>query len=517
MPRVVAGVWPTCALLLLTGTIAHAAPRTWTVAAGGDVQAALNAAQPGDTILLQAGVTFVGNFVLPVKTGSEHVTLRSGAPDSALPGTNVRMTPAYASLLPKLRSPNSMPVLSTAPGAHHYQLMQLEFLSNAQGLGDMLALGDGSAAQSSLTMVPHDLIVDRVYMHGDPVVGQKRAIALNSAATTISNSHIANIKAVGQDSQAIAGWNGPGPYLISNNFLEAASENVCFGGTDPSILNLVPSDITFTRNHLSKQLVWRTEGKWNVKNLFELKTGRRVLIDGNLMENNWLEAQAGYAILFTPRNQEGAAPWTVIEQVQFTNNHVRHVSAGFNILGHDYTHPSRETNSIVIRNNLFEDVSRATFGGSGMFVLVNGGQNITIDHNTVMQDGTSAIYGDTNPSLGFVLTNNIVRDNSWAIMGGNTSPGNGTIAYYFPGSQILKGIYVGSNPATYPPNNFYPATLDQVGFVDWRTGNYRLLPSSPYRGAATDGTDVGVNIDALSAAFGTLKSPQNVTIRPSAH
>ena len=53
--------------------------------------------------------------------------------------------------------------------------------------------------------------------------------------------------------------------------------------------------------------------------------------------------------------------------------------------------------------------------------------------------------------------------------------------------------------------------------MDWRTGNYRLVPSSPYRGAATDGTDVGVNIDALSAAFGTLKSPQNVTIRPSAH
>ena len=27
-------------------------------------------------------------------------------------------------------------------------------------------------------------------------------------------------------SQAIGGWNGPGPYVISNNFLEAAGENV---------------------------------------------------------------------------------------------------------------------------------------------------------------------------------------------------------------------------------------------------------------------------------------------------
>jgi hypothetical protein len=36
---------------------------------GGDLQAALNAAQPGDTIPLAQGAEFVGNFVLPNKTG----------------------------------------------------------------------------------------------------------------------------------------------------------------------------------------------------------------------------------------------------------------------------------------------------------------------------------------------------------------------------------------------------------------------------------------------------------------
>ena len=44
-------------------------------------------------------------------------------------------------------------------------------------------------------------------------------------ATTITGSYIAEIKAPSQDSQAIAGWNGPGPYTITNNYLEAASEN----------------------------------------------------------------------------------------------------------------------------------------------------------------------------------------------------------------------------------------------------------------------------------------------------
>src|SRR5262249_10415197 len=50
--------------------------QTISVSAGGDFQAALNTAQPGDTILLQAGATFTGNFVLPVKSGSSYITIR---------------------------------------------------------------------------------------------------------------------------------------------------------------------------------------------------------------------------------------------------------------------------------------------------------------------------------------------------------------------------------------------------------------------------------------------------------
>ena len=44
--------------------------------------------------------------------------------------------------------------------------------------GEVLSLGDGSTAQNTLAMVPHDFIVDRVYIHGDVTAGQKRAIGL---------------------------------------------------------------------------------------------------------------------------------------------------------------------------------------------------------------------------------------------------------------------------------------------------------------------------------------------------
>jgi hypothetical protein len=475
----------------------------WTVNAGGDLQAAINSAQPGDTILLQAGATFTGNFVLPVKSSASYIMIRSSADDASLPDANTRINPSYSPLLAKLQSPNDAPALATAAGAHHYRLQALEFLANYQGLGDILDLGDGSSAQNTTSLVPHDLVVDRVYMHGDVTYGQKRGIGLNGANTWVVNSYISEIKAIGQDSQAVCGWNGPGPFTIENNYLEAAGENVLFGGADPSIPALVPANITITHNYIAKQLAWKSQTQWNVKNLLELKNAQDVVIDGNLMEYNWLAAQVGYSVLFTPRNQDGTANWTVVQRVQFTNNIVRHVSSGISILGTDNINPSLLTNHIVVKNNLFDDLSSAKYGGDGRFVLIQGGDSITFDHNTVFEDGTSALYSSGPQVTGFVFTNNIVPDNSWAIMGGNASPGNGTIAMYYPQPTFLDGIYAGSNPATYPTGNYYPPNMSAVGFVDMANGNYRLSSTSIFRNGATDGTDVGCNIDALNTAAGT--------------
>ena len=118
----------------------------------------------------------------------------------------------------------------------------------------------------------------------------------------------------------------------------------------------------------------------------------------------------------------------------------------------------------------------------------------------MLQDGTSALYAYGTPMSGFVFTNNIVPDYSWAIMGDGASPGNGTIAMYFPGGVFRGAIFAGSNPAAYPPGNYYPASMSAVGFMNLTGTNYRLSATSPFRNAATDGTDVGCNIDALNAA-----------------
>ena len=132
-------------------------------------------------------------------------------------------------------------------------LFALEFVGNGQA-GDMITLGDGSSAQKDVESLPSELVLDRILVRGDAAKGQKRGIALNSGSTTIRNSYISDIKAFGQESQAIAGWNGTGPYTIENNYLEAAGVNILFGGADPAIPDLVPSDIIIRRNLITKNV-----------------------------------------------------------------------------------------------------------------------------------------------------------------------------------------------------------------------------------------------------------------------
>ena len=474
---------------------------TVTVLPGGDLQAAINAARPGDTILLQPGGVYAGGLILPARSGSDYITIRSAASDAYLPPAGTRITPAYAGQLPKIVGGTAgLPAIMTDLGAHHWRLQFLE-LVDTWPYGDILALGDGSSAQNSLSTVAHDLVVDRVYIHGVSGQEQKRGIALNSASTTIRDSYIADIRLTNGDAQAIAGWNGPGPFVITNNYLEATGENFLLGGSDPAIYGLVPSDITFTRNTVTKRTSWRSQG-YAVKNLIEFKNAQRVTIDGNIIEYNWSGGQSGHAIVLTPRNQDGGAPWSIVQGITITNNVIRHVSGVLNVLGTDYRYPSQPLSDVVFRNNLVVDLSGANWGGAGQLLLTSGGRNLTLDHNTVFTDGTSVVYADGNPVYGFAFTNNIIPDNSWAVMGAGVAEGTSTLNAFFPSSTFLRNVIIGGQVSLYPTGNFFPATVSGVGFVD-PSGNYRLSSSSPYVTSATDGTAIGANVPAINTAAGT--------------
>jgi hypothetical protein len=487
------------------------AGNTINLPAGGNLQTAINNAQPGDTIVLEAGATYntpPDGFRLPDKPGSDWIVIRTSNLNG-LPPAGSRVGPAHAAAMARIVTTAASPAVYTAPRAHHYRFIGIEFAvaANLPLNYGVIALGDGSSAQNSLADIPHDLIIERCYIHGNSTGDMIRGVALNSVRSAILDSYLANFQSLSYDTQAIASWNSPGPLKIANNYLESVGENILFGGADPHIANLVPSDIEFRRNLCAKRLSWNPLDAayagvlWPVKNLLELKNAQRLLLDGNTFENNWVAAQNGTAVVFTPRNQEGGAPWSRVQDVSFTNNIVRHCSSGILLLGWDYNQTSQQTRRIRIRNNLFDDIGGPRWGGNGIpFVIVDNTAYLTLDHNTTFQRG-NILIADGRPHTGFVFTNNLTPHNDYGVAGSGTGIGTLSLNAYFPGFVFARNVLVGGVAANYPANNFFPLTLAAVGFVDLAGGNYRLAAGSPYAGAGLDGADIGANIDAIQAAM----------------
>jgi len=481
------------------------AGRTIRVPAGGDLQKALDEAKSGDRIELEPRATYAGPFHLKAKDGNDWIVVTSAG---AVPKPGRHVQPSDAASMAKLVSGGDF-VVATDPGAHHYRFVAIEFAPKAGAfVSSLLQFGDKEA---SADQVPHHLIVDRSYLHGDPKIGARRGVALNAREAAIIDSYFADFKEVGADSQAIGGWNGPGPFKIANNYLEAAGENIMFGGADPKIADLVPSDIEIVRNHLTKPLRWRKgdpsfDGvEWTVKNLFELKNARRVLVNGNLLEYNWPQAQNGFAILFTVRNQDGGAPWSTIEDVTFTNNLVRHVAAGVNMLGRDDNNPSQQAKRIAIRNNVFLDVG-GKWGPGRLFQMLDGMSGVTIDHNTAFHTGGILFGGDHAPHTGFVFQNNVVMLNEVGVIGSSAGEGNDSLKRYFPDAVFRRNVIVGGVAGRYPTDNFFPASLQDAGLTIPRDQDFRLTLVRPYSRAATDGRDPGADADAVAKALDGLEA-----------
>src|SRR3954453_8711168 len=440
------------------------------VPANGDLQAALNAVQGGDTVTLAAGATYTGHFQLKPNSSSQWITIQSSGAASMPAGT--RVSPSNASAMAKLVTPDGGAVLQIANGAHFYRIVGLEFTPAAGVYAqDVIQVGLGS--ETSTGQLPHDTDFDRVYVHGDLRAGSKRGLAMNGINTTVENSYFSAFTSTWQDTQAIAGWNGPGPYKIINNYLEAGTETVAFGGAVPTIYGVVPSDILVQNNSFFKPLSWRPGSAsyagtpiW-VKNHLELKTAQRMPIDNNVFENNWVGAnQRGFALMFSVRTELGRMPWSIVNDIKVTNNIFRHSAAGIVITGHDDNPAgSGMGGGFTIKNNLFQDIS-GNWGGDGrLFQITGGAQDITIDHNTAFQAGFVMVFDD-GTSYNVNYTNNI-SNVGWGVIGNGSAEGTSTQYAYMGGGQLSGNVLIGGNGNRYSASNYFPSSVGQVGFLDF--------------------------------------------------
>lgn len=469
----------------VAGSALEFGDKTITVRKGGDFQAALEKASPGDTIILEAGATFSGAFKLPRKAGAEFITIRSSAPDEKLPAAGVRFDPVkYAANVPKLVSDvKGEPVIFASDGAHHYRFVGIEFGPTIEGLYDVIRLGTGQ--EKTVDELPHHIEFDRVWIHGSETEGQRRGIAANGRHIKIVNGYISDIKRKGDESQGIAAWATDGPIEIINNYIEGAAQSILFGGAG-STLKLVPSDCIVDSNHLNKPIDWKGTD-WVVKNIFEIKNGRRIKVTNNLMTNNWAMGQDGNAILFTTRADNGDA--TIIDEIEFSGNIVRGTGGGLNILGGEGSGGHR----LNIRNNIFDDIDGQKWGGGGHFMKVTDWDGLVIENNTIVQKNNIAVaYGE--PVTGFVFRNNIVFENEYGIFGDGLGSGQRAIHKYFPGGTVTGNIIVGGKKEMYRELNVFVSSLDQIGFES-TPGAYKLKPNSPYLKAGSGGKRIGADID----------------------
>jgi hypothetical protein len=463
------------------------------VPAGGSLQTAINDAQPGDIIMLQAGAVYTGNFVLPAKTGDGVITITSTRV-MELPRDGQRVNPSHAPLMPRIVAPNASPALRAANGAHHYKIVGVEF-TVASGIYSLGIVQLGSGSEVSLSLLPHDIELDRVYIHGDPNTGGKRGATLNGISIVVANSYVSDVRSPSQETQALCGWNTPGPLRIVNNRLEAGSMPIMIGGADPAVVGVTPSDITIANNHLTRPLAWRGQSAV-VKNLLELKTGRRVSITGNVFENVWAQSQVGYAIVL--KVGETVVTPSITSDVVVSDNIIRHAAGGVSINAGNAS--AGLLSNVTIKNNLFDDIG-PHWGSSLPLFGVYGANSVTIVNNTATPAVTPTAYinSDGVPANSFVFHSNIVPWGRYGMHGSGRSDGNGTLTYYFPGAVFTRNVLYGGtpNPANYPMGNFFAVSETAVGWADAAAGAWKLSTTSPYYGAGMGGADPGVSYNTL--------------------
>jgi hypothetical protein len=513
-----------------------AAKQTINVSSGDELQKALDQANGGDVIVLAENATYrpvapEGSFMLRNRQipSGQWVVIRSAhrAFDSggALP-PSTRVDKKNANVMPKIRATAvNLGAFRAEPGARGYRLIGLD-IGVDDGVAQLANLVElGSGKDTTVDAEPADIVIDRSYLHGNDSGDFRRGVAMNGVRLAVVDSYLENFHDAHSDSQAIGGWNGAGPFKIVNNFLEAASENIMFGGGDPAVDGLVPSDIEIRRNLSTKRLAWKDSGV-AAKNAFELKNARRVLVDGNTFEHVWTSGQNGTAIVLKSANQDGRCTWCVTEYVTFSNNIVRDAASGMAInaaeAGAKGLPLPKRANHIRVVNVLFQNIGAADWGTGGKLLRVtNGVSDVEITHVTSTSNPNGILdaqnTSDLNPNL--VFKNNIVERKLYGI-GAGGNEGIATITKNFAPFVYNQNVLVNTSGSTaqsiddaalksrYPPVTTVVGDWNAIGF---QQGAFKLAASSRFYRAGDDGKDLGADMDALLAA---QQGPASSTCRP---
>lgn len=434
------------------------------------LQKAINQSQPGDVIELESGSTYTGSFTFPAKTGV--VTLRSTA--FVLLPQGKRVGPADVQNMAKIVTPGSnKAALIFSRGSSNWRIIGIEITAiNIQTYAlNTLVLID-SAGSSIVSDQPNNIILDRCYIHAQPLVGIQRCVTGNGTNIGIVDSDLSECHGKGYDSQAFGVWNGAGPFKLLNNKLEGAGENIMSGGADPTIQDLIPSDWEITGNYIYTPPEWgagMSVKPWTKKNLLECKNARRMLIEGNIFDGSWADGQVGNALVIKTSNQSGKCTWCQTTDVTIKNNLIKNIGGGGGVSGTSGSNNNPIgglTSRVLFENNLFENINVAPYiGVARLAELYNNAQDVAYKNNTFNTKGyiqhfisggcgISAPCYNGQSLTNFEYTNNIAPFGQYGIVPGYSES---ELQKVVNGTFDLSGNVIygkKGTPANYPSMTF---------------------------------------------------------------
>lgn len=388
------------------------------VRSGERVQPAIDRAKRGDVIVLEAGATFPEQIILRKKPGAGWITIRTeGVP--TLSGRRVQLSDTVQ--FARIHSPTTSSSLRTDPEASGYWLINLHISANptATSVNTLVSLGSADTDQSTYGSVPRNLVIDRSILRGRPDLPLRRCVALHSAFTAVVNSLLLECHELGADSQAIASWNGPGPFLIENNTLEGAGQNIMFGGAHPQIYGLHPADIIIRWNHIRRPPEWLVSKRWTMKGSVQFKHAQRVLVEHNVIENG-----TGSAVVASSTNQGGGPTvWAETHNITLVSNVIRNTGRAVTFTGLGGAQDAGfapMTNAFIANNAMYRLGDRSGFPSANQrAIFTDGIVGLHIINNTIDGTQTAVALTSSQPTdlHNFVMRANIASFGDYGFFG----------------------------------------------------------------------------------------------------
>jgi len=513
--------------------------KTWHAHTSDELAGAISKSDPGDVIVLDAGATYSGGFQLPPKDNPQKKWIYIESSGIAKLPAGKRVSPNDGANMAKVVTPSVAATFQLNGGANHWRLAGLELTTNSNyctngRCSSYFLVG----SQLHPTPLPDSIVIDRCYVHGDATHDMQTGVVGNGSNYAVIDSYFSEIHSACCDSQAFGAFDTPGPIKVVNSHLEAAGENVMFGGSGGNGNRGVPSDIEIRNNYIYKPLAWvpmsiGPSRTMVVKNAFELKSAQRVLFDSNTIENVWAAGQLGYAVVLTVRASQ-SGDFAVVSDITITNNVLKNVVSGFTTLAKDdqcgaaayakCQNAGSQTHWNIANNLVVFYDPKQPGGNRNLGLALNGGadrisgtagvlRDLVFQHNTMVSSLSAPCWnslyfssGGQKPPISN-LTNNIwILDNVLCRQptGDWGQQGMSGLTQYMGSSETAQALDKrfygnvidapgGDKPQSFPPHNL--VTSKSLQWVDPAKGNYEL--AQPKWTETTDGKPAGVDFSSL--------------------